>query len=93
MEQDHAARELPETIKQLHEQRDLLHSSLGGLLEDASDWGHSEHPQLALEVKGLSELTDILLTKIQHARTELDHIEKAGAEEFVKNYKVKPGSK
>jgi hypothetical protein len=48
---------------------------------------------LALEVKGLSELTDLLLTKIQHARTELDRIEKAGAEEFIKDYIVKPGSK
>jgi hypothetical protein len=93
MEQDHGARSLVETIKRLQEQRDLLQASLGELLKEASDWGHSEHPQLALEVKGLSELTDLLLTKIQHARTELDQIEKAGAKEWVKNYIVKPGSK
>ena len=93
MEQDHAARKFLEIIKRLQEQRELLHSSLGELLEDASGRGHSEHPLLALEVTSLSELTDLLLTKIQHARTELDRIEKAGAEEWVKNYIVKPESK
>jgi|APFre7841882630_1041343.scaffolds.fasta_scaffold106753_2 hypothetical protein len=93
MEHDHAARKLPETIKRLQEQRDLLHSSLGELLEEASHCGHIEHPQLVLEVKGLSELTDLLLTKIEDVRTELDRIAQASAEEFVKNYKVKPGTK
>jgi hypothetical protein len=48
---------------------------------------------LVLEVKGLSELTDLLLTKIEDVRTELDRIAQASAEEFVKNYKVKPGTK
>ena len=78
-------------IKKLQEQRDQLHSSLSEFLEDASCWAPGMHPELILEVDRLSELMNALLAKIEHARTELDRFEKAGAEEFVNNYIQRPG--
>ncbi len=78
-------------IKKLQEQREQLHSSLGEFLEDVLLWAQAEHPELNIEVNRVSELMDALLSKIEHARTELDRIEKAGAEEFVRNYIQRPG--
>ena len=73
-------------IKKLQEQREQLHSSLGEFLEEASSCAKGEHSELILELDLLSELMNALLAKIEHDRTELDRIEKAAAEEFVKNY-------
>ena len=78
-------------IKKLQEQREQLHSLLGEFLEDASCWAQGMHPELILEVDCLSELMNALSAKIEHARTELDRFEKAGAEEFVNNYIQRPG--
>ena len=92
MEQEHATRNLSESIKLLQEQRDHLTSSLSKLFEDASVWGDFEMPELVTGLNRLSELLNASSTEVKHLRDELDRIEKAGAEEFAKNYVVKPGS-
>ena len=93
MEQEPSARNLAESIKLLQEQRDQLTSSLSELLEDASVLGDCKMPELVTGLNRLSELLNASLTEVKHLRTELDRTEKAGAEEFAKNYIVKPGSK
>jgi chromosome segregation ATPase len=93
MNQDSETTNLQARINTLLEQRNRLHRSLGEFLEDALDWAESGCPELIPHVAALSERTNALLAQIEHAQTELDRIEKAGAEEYVKNYIVKPGSK
>jgi len=78
-------------IKKLQEQREQLHFLLDEFLEEALPWMQGGHSQLILEFDRLSELMSAFLAKIEHARTELDRIEKATAEEFVKNYIQRPG--
>ncbi len=93
MNQDSETANLRARINTLLEERNRLHGSLGEFLEEALAWADSECPELILHVATLSERTNALLTQIKRAQTELDRIEKAGAEEFTKNYVVKPGSK
>ncbi len=93
MNQDSEAANLRAQINKLQEERDQLHRSLGEFLEGALDWTESEHPDLIHHIAALSELTNVLLAHIKDAQTDLDHIEKDGAEEFVKNYVVKLGGK
>lgn len=93
MSQDQETTNLRARINTLLEERNRLHRSLGEFLEEALAWAETEHPELILHIAALSERTNALLAQIKHAQTELDRIEKAGAEGFVKNYVVKPGSK
>ena len=80
-------------ITKLKQQREQVHSSLGELLEEASDWKKSESPELNLALDRMLKLTNALLAQIKYGRSEIDRIEKAGAEEWNKNYRVNPGSK
>lgn len=78
-------------IRRLQEQREQLHLSLGEFLEEGSSWAQGACPELILEMDRLSELANGLLAELEHARSELDRIAEAGAEEFVRNYIQRPG--
>jgi len=78
-------------IRKLQGQREQLNSALGEFLEEASHWAQGGHPDLIVEMDRLSELASGLLAELENARSELDRIEKAGAEEFVRNYSQHPG--
>ena len=85
-------------IAELKEQRERVYASLAKFLEEASsEWTKSGPPELIRELDRLLELTNALLSQIEHGRRELDDARddflEANAEEFVKNYVVKPGSK
>ncbi len=80
-------------ITTLLEQRNRLHRSLGEFLEGALDRAESGCPELIPHLAALSERTNALLAQIEQAQDELDDRLETNAEEFVKNYVVKPGSK
>jgi ubiquitin-like protein Pup len=93
MNQDPETTNLRARINKLQEERDQLHRSLGEFLEGALALAESEHPQLIPHVVALSERTNGLLAQIEQAQDELDDRLETNAEEFIKNYVVKPGSK
>jgi len=93
MNQDLETTNLRTRINTLLEERDQLHRSLGEFLEGALALAESEHPQLIPHVAALSERTNGLLAQIEQAQDELDDRLETNADEFVKNYVVKPGSK
>ena len=78
-------------LMKLKQQREQVHLSLGEFLEEVSDWQEGEPPELTPALDRLLELTKALLAQIDHGRSEIDQIDKAIAEECVKNYIVKPG--
>ena len=93
MNQDLETTNLRTRINTLLEERDQLHRSLGEFLEGALALAESEHPQLIPHVAALSERTNALIAQIEQAQDELDDRLETNADEFVKNYVVKPGSK
>ena len=78
-------------IRKLKEQREQLNSVLGEFLEEASPWEHTEYPELILAMDRLSKLTNEFMAELECARSEIDRIEKAAADEFVRNYIQHPG--
>ena len=93
MNQDSETANLRARINTLREQRNQLDRSLGEFLEDALVRAESGCPELIPHVATLSERTNALLAQIEQAQTELDDRLETNAEEFIKNYVVKPGSK
>ena len=78
-------------ITKLRKLGEQLHSSLGKFLDEALTLAESEHAQLVPHVVALSERTYALLAQIEQAQDELDDRLETNAEEFIKNYVVKPG--
>jgi ubiquitin-like protein Pup len=78
-------------ITKLKQQREQIHSSLGKLLENASDYAKNALPELILALDRVLEQTNALLVQIGLEKDELDDQLETNAEEFVKNYVVKPG--
>ena len=78
-------------ITKLKEQREQIHVSLDELLANASDYMRSAPPEWILALDRVLEQTNALLVQIEHEKDELDDQLETNAEEFVKNYVVKPG--
>jgi len=82
-------------ITKLKQQREQIHSALGELLEKASHYTKNAPPELIFELDRVLEQTNALLVPIECRRDklkdEIDDVLETNAEEFVKNYVVKPG--